>query len=733
MGLFSRQRTRTRRVTVHKVRPGGNGDRRPRLAAAQVRPAIVVTLVVAAAAVALLYFGNPPLRYHLGDTVNRPEYARADFTYTDNQLTQQMRDAEAKSVPDFYLMNTTSLEQTRQRLNALLDQVQNANEAAAPDRALLGEDLTLAPTVLTALRADLGKKDQSTVRQVLGELFDHLVDVGVISHLRERQQSTAGRVNIADPARGRSGATNITELLTPQSVGNLARQRLSDKLDPSLAGIVDPLSEWLSRNVKPTLSEDVETTREERSQARQRIPLQEITVARGDVFLKPGTQIESLQLHILLREQEAYLEQLAGTSYFTKRFLGVLLLTAVTFGLGLAYLILYRSKVALSWSQMLTLALSILVVIGAAKLCVQFRAPLYLIPMSFTTIVLALAHDRIFALGVSLFVLVPVSITVGNDFRVLVVLLIGAIVASLLTTRINKRSKLIVVGLLVGLAQAVAVLGVGLLEDMHVITMLHQSFWGLTNGVVVGFLVTGILPFMERGLHITTDISLLELADLNQPILENMALDAPGSYNHSLAVGVLAEAAAEVIGADELLARLGAYYHDVGKLNKPQYFIENGPAATRLHEHLSPNMSTLIIIAHVKDGLEIAEDLQLPAAIREIILQHHGTTKVEYFYKKAREQHPEDNVRDQSFRYSGPRPQTKEAAVVMLADAVESAARTLPDSSPGNIEHLVHQIAQNRLNEGQLDECNITLDEVHRVEQALTRGLTSIYHSRVRY
>ena len=217
-------------------------------------------------------------------------------------------------------------------------------------------------------------------------------------------------------------------------------------------------------------------------------------------------------------------------------------------------------------------------------------------------------------------------------------------------------------------------------------------------------------------------------------ILKSLALEAPGTYNHSLTVGVLAEAAAEAIGADDMLVRVGSYYHDIGKLNKPEYFIENSNSALYRHENLSPTMSTLIIIAHVKDGLEMAEGLGLPHAVRDIIAQHHGITLVEFFYKKHQEEQKDgEELDDSAFRYPGPKPKTREAAVVMLADAAESASRTLSEPSPGSIESLVEQIIQRRLNDGQFSECNITLDELHRISQALVKGLNSIYHSRIRY
>jgi putative nucleotidyltransferase with HDIG domain len=254
--------------------------------------------------------------------------------------------------------------------------------------------------------------------------------------------------------------------------------------------------------------------------------------------------------------------------------------------------------------------------------------------------------------------------------------------------------------------------------------------------VLAGFLMTGLLPFIERSFGVLTDLSLLEVGDAAHPLLQELVRRAPGTYNHSINVASLGEAAAEAIGARGLLVRVGAYFHDVGKMLKPAYFVENQGDQNR-HEALVPAMSTLIIIAHVKEGAELARQYNLPQPIIDLIAEHHGTTLVEYFYRRAAERSQTDpnggEVDEQTFRYPGPRPSTRESAVMMLADAAESASRTLTEPTPARIAGLVHDIAMKRLLDGQFDECGLTLEELELIEQSLVKSLTAVYHGRVKY
>jgi hypothetical protein len=266
-------------------------------------------------------------------------------------------------------------------------------------------------------------------------------------------------------------------------------------------------------------------------------------------------------------------------------------------------------------------------------------------------------------------------------------------------------------------------------------THLFDLVMGFGGGLLSSVLVLGLAPIIEGLFGYTTDIKLLELANLENPLLKDLTLQAPGTYHHSVIVGSLVEAAAKSVSANPLLSRVSAYYHDIGKLKKPLYFIENAGGTENKHDHLSPSMSSLVLISHAKDGAELARENHLGERITRIIQQHHGTSLISFFYQRAKEQeNPEMSLLNESdFRYPGPKPQTKEAGLVMLADAVEAASRTLTDPAPAQIKGLVQRIIQSIFLDGQLEECELTLKNLHSIEESFTRILTAIFHRRVEY
>ena len=256
----------------------------------------------------------------------------------------------------------------------------------------------------------------------------------------------------------------------------------------------------------------------------------------------------------------------------------------------------------------------------------------------------------------------------------------------------------------------------------------------MLNSIVSSVIAIGILPIFEYLFKTVTNISLLELTDFGQPLLQRLVMEAPGTYHHSLVVGNLSEAACTAVGANALLARVGAYYHDIGKLEKPEYFSENQDIKNSKHDTLSPTMSKLVIINHVNGGLELAKKYRLNPRLMDFIQRHHGTSLVYYFYRRALETLEEDHeVREEGFRYPGPKPNTKETAIMLLADSVEAATRALKESSPTNIEDVVHKIINNKFIDRQLDECDLTLKDLEKISAVFIRILSGIYHTRITY
>ncbi len=311
---------------------------------------------------------------------------------------------------------------------------------------------------------------------------------------------------------------------------------------------------------------------------------------------------------------------------------------------------------------------------------------------------------------------------------------VGSIAAAFSVIRCKKRSGILKGGGVVIAANVITVIIILLFRgELFTVKTPPSILFGALCGVSVAALVSLLLPVIEYLFKVTTDISLLELLDLNQPLMKNLMVTAPGTYHHSVIVGNLAESAAEIVGANPLLARVSAYYHDIGKVKMPDYFVENQSGAVNKHEKLTPHMSSMIITNHVKEGLELARTYKLPEPICDIIAQHHGTMLISYFYQKAKETTGNGQPAEEDYRYLGPKPQSRVAALVMMADGVEAASRVLTDPTPARIASLVDRIINHIFLEGQLDECELTLKDIHEIKKRFTYILTGIFHKRVDY
>jgi hypothetical protein len=308
----------------------------------------------------------------------------------------------------------------------------------------------------------------------------------------------------------------------------------------------------------------------------------------------------------------------------------------------------------------------------------------------------------------------------------------GGVTAVYSVARLRHRWHFARAFFTIALANLAAILAWDLARTVPPDALLRDTLWGTANAFLSVSLAFLLLPPVEHLFRLTSDITLLELSDLNRPLLKRLQLEASGTYHHSMVVGSLAEAAAEAIGANSLLARVSAYYHDIGKLSKPEYYAENESAASRSrHERLTPTMSTLVVKSHITEGLEMARREHLPRAVRDAIPEHHGTMVMAFFYHKALESDP--GARREDFSYPGPRPRSRETAILMLADGVEGASRALAEPTPSRIRGLVTRIIEERVQQGQLDDCGLTLQELARIREAFIPVLTAIFHVRAPY
>ena len=358
----------------------------------------------------------------------------------------------------------------------------------------------------------------------------------------------------------------------------------------------------------------------------------------------------------------------------------------------------------------------------------------YLAPLAAAGMLITILLDSRLALLLVMNLALLLGVMSGNQFHFGLVGFVGGVSGVYSVSKLSQRGDLVRAGIYVGATSVVIIAIVGLITGVPWYLLVTSSLaLGIANGLLSSILTNGALPYLETSFGITSTVRLLELSNPNNPLLKKLLTEAPGSYHHSILVGNLAEAAAESVGAEPLVVRVGAYYHDIGKIKRPYFFIENQLGEDNPHDKIAPTLSTLILMSHVKDGVELAREHKLPQPIIDIIEQHHGKSLVSYFYHKALEGDRTESVNEEDFRYEGPKPRTKEAAIVMLADNIEAAVRSLQNPTAGRVEGLVRKIIKDRLMDGQLDECNLTFKDLDAIANSFLRVLSGIFHNRIEY
>lgn len=500
----------------------------------------------------------------------------------------------------------------------------------------------------------------------------------------------------------------------------------------------------MARNMlKPDMSLNKEETEKRRLEAVRNVTPVFFQLKRGEMIVREGERI-GLMAKIKLQGLARTNGELEGLFHTGGIFILSLIFISVLFVSSQSRL------VQAHLTEKDIMFLSVLLVVGLLVVALTSMAGrvmagewtgltentlMYAMPLAAGAMVTAIFLGPTTAI---LFAITTATITglLLGSFTLSFYFLIGSMVGLAGVCHVHERGVIIRSGLLVGLVNAGVLIGLRLYNESF---LTLETFFdlgaGFINGLMAGIIVTGLIPIFEMIFRYTTDIKLMELANLDRPILRELMVQAPGTYHHSVIVGAMVEAAAESIRANHLLAKVSAFYHDIGKLKKPLYFVENQGAGKNKHEKINPSMSSLILISHVRDGVELAKKYKLSPDIIEIIRQHHGTNLITYFYEKAKEGQNGDQVKidGEGYRYPGPKPQTKEAGLVLLADSVEAASRTLTDPTPARIQGLVQKMINNNFSNGQLDECELTLKDLHLIASSFNKVLTGIFHRRIEY
>ncbi|ERK31887.1 HD family phosphohydrolase [Clostridium intestinale] len=489
----------------------------------------------------------------------------------------------------------------------------------------------------------------------------------------------------------------------------------------------DILNLLITSQIKPNFFYDKEKTDEKIQEAQKNVP--KIVIKKNQTIVKEGEPVTESQIE-LLNELGLLKNSGSGDSLYVYFVLGIFV--AVILTIEYFYIYKYYRKIFDNTNNLILISIINIISLVLAR-STALISP-YLVPMIFGPIMLTLLLNYKISLVVSLLNCVLISGVISFKPEVMILAFVSCVLGSTSLRKMQQRNDILLSTAYIALMCAVLTFSTGTLLSNDMMEVLESTAMGGVGILLSGILAIGFLPVFETTFDIVTTVKLLELSNPNSPLLKKLLMEAPGTYHHSVLVSNLAELAAEEIGGNSVLARIGSFYHDIGKTKRPYFFKENQIGKDNPHDKITPNLSTLIITSHVKDGLEMAKEYNLPKVIRDIIAQHHGTTLVKYFYYKMKNS-PEggEEVKEADFRYPGPIPESKEAGIIMLADSVEAAVRSISEPTKGKIEEMVNNIIKDKLHSGQLDNCDLTLKDLTKIRQCFLKVLSGIYHERIEY
>ncbi len=671
---------------------------------APVLKTVLICLATCALMFAPLYAGITPEQYDIQVGAPAPIEILATKDVVDSVTTEQLKNNAAASVePSYKSADFSGVDGVLNDLSARFDVLRSAYNDWSAGEA--DAQTLISDAELTDLNEKLGfslTRDQlntllATERQTLEALFEAaLTEVKgtLMSTLPEGQESVA--------------------------VKNI-RLELTRKYPAQLVGVV---TELIRGCIRPTMLIDEEITEQNREKARDAVEAK--MCVKGQVIVRKG-EIVTLAQYTMISS----LGLLADDSFDIQTLLGIALLVIALELALIAYLYRFQKSLLESPKQMMLLSL---VLVLAVWLCFVFRyVNVYFMPVALALLLVSMLMDAQLALFVNLIVALLASMMTTGSGMIAIVLMAcvsGPFIAMLFNKSMMRMTTLLA-GVLIGVGNFLITLGVGLFNSVEIRTVLINALWAAGGGAVSAVICIGVQPVLEWLFNLATASKLIELSNPNQPLLRRLLLEASGTYHHSIIVANLAEAACSAIGANGLLARVGAYYHDIGKLKRPMYFKEN-QMGDNPHDRTDPRVSTAILTAHPRDGAAMAQKARIPEPVIDIIRQHHGDCPVMFFYDKALKLYG-DQVDISAFRYEGPRPQTREAAVVMMADSIEAATRALPNPDPEKIDALIRKIVRGKLNDGQLDCSNLTFNDLEKICSAFSTVLTGVFHERIEY
>jgi len=735
-----------------------------------------LTLIALSLIISIMLFPNILRRqtvYNLGDVAERDIKASHDFLIEKKGLTEERRQEAVKNVPSVYDFDITASDLIPRLKEAFSEAREYYPYYAQAEDIAFWEFFNISEKI---------PKDSSEDKGLLKDRFFEILEIppdedifqkftqnGFSSQLEEeiiqlvtplfKKGIVGNRITLMDQAEK---GIILHDILTHRETLVIDLKRFYDieeakhflenqrsilKQRLTSTELADLSIKMAVSLIKPNLTFNKRETELRKDLARKAVKPFYFKIKKGEMLVREGERIEPDHLLKLSGETTSFGQaDILRRAPATAILIGLLFAAVYLVGLmnvksfrGDGKDLLFNSVILLT---MFTSVLAYNFVAEEIARGFHFftsKTLLFAMPVACGAMLIAIFQGIGMAFAFSLVISVLASLIIGGRLEFFIYFFISSLVAAYGVRDCKERGVLIKTGLKVGLINIVLSLSIEMIYgSINTMEALSASAAGFIGGMLVGVISTGIIPLIEMLFGFTTDIKLLELANLDQPLLRELMVQTPGTYHHSVIVSNMVEATAKAIQANPLLAKVSAYYHDIGKIKKPLYFIENQRAGENRHEKLAPSMSSLVLISHVKDGVELAKKHKLGREIIDIIHQHHGTSLISYFYQKAKEQMVKKGgkstqVKEENFRYPGQKPQTKEAGLVMLADMVEAASRSLVDPNPARIQGIVQKIINKVFSDGQLDECELTLKDLHEIAKSFNKTLSGIFHQRVEY
>ncbi len=712
--------------------------------------------------------------YKIGDVAERDVKASKDFLIEDKDATETTRRRVAGSVLTVYDHDVALASKLGQRVTQAFTELHNvlepppkppvdakkpvpppAPEAQEADEAIRikqvwqmkkgFEEKMGIPVSKGAFALLVQESFAKEIADLINRIVTEILDTGVVANkeilMREADQGIILRTVGTKSETEVHGLKRFYGLDQAKTMVRIIGQPLSKDLDYNLRNLIVDVSQRL---IQPNITLNRNETEERKKKATDKIDPVMHKIRAGEMLLREGevvTEVQLLKLKML--QGQAKGEQLLASSIGAAIMMLCLLMTAM---------VLYddprqqsspqRNKNLLFLTCMLVFFVLIAkladALVGSMTQQTPFSVPssaIYFgIPLASGAMTVCLFLGLRIATPFAMIMATCTALILQNRLDIFIFFLINSSMAAYWVQNCRERKVFIKAGLKLALLNIILASGISIYKGEYGgFKLLWDWAFAFTGGIGAGIVTAGFAPLLEIAFGFSTDITLLELANLDRPILRRLMIEAPGTYHHSVIVGSLVEAAAADIGANSLLAKVCGYYHDIGKIRKPLYFIENQSSGKNKHDKLAPSMSSLILISHIKDGVEIARENKLGQVIIDTIRQHHGTSLIRYFYEKARQQKGESAINIDNYRYPGPKPQSRESALVMLADVVEAASRTLENPTPSRIRGLVQNLVNNVFSDGQLDDCDLTLKDLHKIAKSFNTILNGIHHHRIEY